>query len=413
MLLNSNPVEESDFDEREILDGFVYGTIELTESGVGTVSADEDFLAMIAGFSVEDSYLTTIATRFDAGASPGVDPDPIPATLPTEPAYEVLPRLMANLAHTGSLRQRIGNRVGSNQGNGNMTLSSSNDPHAPGMTQAGQERGVIWLSTSYERLRPRAGDFALAEQVRQSITGVKFGYDLPGIATDSGNVVVGAFFEYQRSTASVQDSILNTSNITSSARGLGASLTWYGYGGTYADLVGRHMWLRNDIDFLNDSQRGKATSLSLEVGHEIELENNWRITPQVQLSYASVSLNDITGPFGEEVSFRSGGSLRARIGAEVDYDFQTAAGANGSVFFSANLINDASFSPKIDVTAGNQTTTYAPRGSRTLAEFGAGGQVAMNDQSYINGAVYVSRNVGSGGGGGTNVRGQLGVNFNW
>ncbi|MDD7973255.1 autotransporter outer membrane beta-barrel domain-containing protein [Roseinatronobacter alkalisoli] len=412
LLLNDVLVEQTDYDEREILDGFVYGTIELAEAGVGTVSADEDFLAMIAGFDNFDSYLTTIATRFDAGASPGPGPTPTPAALPTAPAYEVLPRLMANLAHTGSLRQRIGNRLGGTPVDGNVTLSSSNDPNAPSMTQAGSEHGVIWLSTSFERLRPRSGDFALADQVRQSINGIKFGYDLPSIRMDSGNLVLGAFVEYQRGNSRVESTIFNSSHsISSTARGLGASLTWYGHGGTYVDVVGRHMWLRNNIDFLDENQRGSASSLSFEVGHEIDMGNNWRVTPQMQLSYASVRLNDITGPLGEEVSFRSMDSVRARIGAEVDYYFQTATGASGSVFLSANLINDVSFSPKIDVTAGNQTTTYAPSGSRTLAEIGAGGQIALNDKSYMNGGVFVSRNIGSGGG--TNVRGQLGLNFNW
>ncbi|MGY6694905.1 MAG: autotransporter outer membrane beta-barrel domain-containing protein [Roseinatronobacter sp.] len=412
LLLNDTPVEQTDYDEREILDGFVYGTIEIAEAGVGTVSADEDFLAMIAGFDNFDSYLTTIATRFDAGASPGQDPTPTPLALPTAPAYEVLPRLMANLAHTGSLRQRIGNRLGGAQGGGDVRLSSSNDPNAPGMMQTGSERGVIWLSTSFERLRPRSGDFALADQVRQSITGVKFGYDLPSFQTGAGDLVFGAFVEYQSSNSRVDSTIFDTSNsISSTARGLGASLTWYGHGGTYVDVVARHMRLRNNIDFLDENQRGSASALSFEVGHEFELDNDWRITPQVQLSYASVSLNDITGPFGEEVSFCSMDSVRARIGAEVEYDFQTATGATGSVFVSANLINDASFSPKIDVTVGNQTTTYAPSGSRTLAEVGAGGQIALNDASYMSGGVFVSRDLGSGGG--TNVRAQLGLNINW
>lgn len=256
LLLNEVPVPEADYAEREVIDGFVFGNIELG-GGAGTVSADEPFLAMIAGLDTADSYLATVATRFAAGASPAPDPDPV-VVLEAEPVYETLPRIMADMAHIGSMRERLGARMGAEAG---ATLSTQG---AAGMAGPG-EGGTVWLSTSYERLRARPGDFALAQSLRSSVTALRFGYDLPSILTEHGHIRFGAFAEYQRASSRIT-SVFGPTGVSSNVLGIGASATWLGTGGTYVDIVGRYLRYRNSIDLVAATHRGRSLSLSVEVG---------------------------------------------------------------------------------------------------------------------------------------------------
>lgn len=66
LLLNETAVDSSGF---VLFDGFLFGNVAITP-GFGTISADNPFLAMIAGFNDFDSYFSAIATSFSAGASP-------------------------------------------------------------------------------------------------------------------------------------------------------------------------------------------------------------------------------------------------------------------------------------------------------------------------------------------------------
>ncbi|MDX0748408.1 autotransporter domain-containing protein [Sinorhizobium medicae] len=48
--------------------------------------------------------------------------------------------------------------------------------------------------------------------------------------------------------------------------------------------------------------------------------DNWALTPQAQLSCASVDFDDFTDPFAARVSLDDGDSLRAWIGMSIDYE---------------------------------------------------------------------------------------------
>jgi outer membrane autotransporter protein len=55
--------------------------------------------------------------------------------------------------------------------------------------------------------------------------------------------------------------------------------------------------------------------LSLETGKRIVVDENWSITPQVQLAYSSVDFDDFTDPFGADVWLDKSDSLKGRLGA--------------------------------------------------------------------------------------------------
>jgi len=74
LTLNGGSVDTSMFD---LINGILFGNVSIA-AGFGTISASDDFLATISGFSSFDSYFTPIATSF----SPGVSPPPPPSTIP-------------------------------------------------------------------------------------------------------------------------------------------------------------------------------------------------------------------------------------------------------------------------------------------------------------------------------------------
>ncbi len=403
--VNEELVEDGDINDREIIDGFVYGNIEIG-GGVGTASADEPFLAMIAGLDDFVSYLATVATRFAAGASPAPDTAPAPVILRAAPLYEALPRMMADLSHVGSMRQHLGARVASSGGDG-LTLSTQG---TTGIAEP-SDTGIVWMTAALERQRFQSRDFALGTSGRQSVSTLQLGYDLPSIVTDFGHIRLGAFAEYKDASSRI-NSIFGAAGIKTKAYGIGASATWMGAGGTYVDVVGFHQRFRNKIDLIEDTQRGHSTSISVELGHEISLGERLSITPQAQLSVASLSLKDIMGPTGEEVEFRRLRSTQGRIGTVLDYRADAASGENFDLFLSADLIREVSFSPKVDVTLGDMTSTLEPRRKRNRLEMGVGGQVDLTSNARMGAALYTTYSLQ-----GKNrldaARGQISLDLKW
>lgn len=400
LVLNDETVEEGDYFEREVLDGFVHGALEIGP-GVGSISADEDFLAMIAGFDSFDSYLTVVATAFAAGASP-----PRPTVLPSEPEFEAAPRIIGNMVHTRGLRDRRGSRINASP----MDTVVSSKGHA-GVTAAEAEAarsGNFWLNLPVVREQPRSGDFVLVDSMRQTRFGLQAGYDFPSIETDNGEVVFGTFIEYQRSDTRIH-SVFGANSISTNALGIGATATWFGHGGTYVDVVGRAMRFRNSFDNA-ERQNAHSVSLSLELGQEVEMRNGWTVTPQAQLSFASISMDSVDGFLGETSEFRNTDSLRGRVGVAFERDWTGGNGENHRLFLIANLIGE-SFNPLVDVTVNNQTNTYEGRSERNMFEFGTGGTFGVGNNSHVSAAVYAGRDLGSGGR--TNLRGELGVSVRW
>lgn len=80
LLLNGVSVDMSLF---ENIAGILFGNVAIPV-GIGSISADDPFLATISGFSNFDSYFSPIATSFSPGASP--PPPPPPAAVIPLPA---------------------------------------------------------------------------------------------------------------------------------------------------------------------------------------------------------------------------------------------------------------------------------------------------------------------------------------
>ncbi|MDX0618727.1 autotransporter domain-containing protein [Sinorhizobium medicae] len=101
--------------------------------------------------------------------------------------------------------------------------------------------------------------------------------------------------------------------------------------------------------------------------------DNWALTPQAQLSCASVDFDDFTDPFAARVSLDDGDSLRAWIGMSIDYE-NVWQGQQGDtrrmgVYGIANVIHDMSGRMRArmsEVTLDSQPEDRRDRPSRQL-----------------------------------------------
>ena len=194
--------------------------------------------------------------------------------------------------------------------------------------------------------------------------------------TADGSLTAGLTAQYSRHYASVFSAYGNGSNSTEDF-GLGASLTWRGAEGTYFDLQGQVMRFSTDLNAagysLVQDNGGAGFAASIEAGHAFSLDGAWALTPQAQLSYASVGFDKFTDRFGSEVSLNKGASLKGRIGLSLDYqtEWQDADGrtASSTLYGTTNLTYE--FLDGANVAVSGTDLKFA--GQKFGAELGLGG----------------------------------------
>lgn len=107
----------------------------------------------------------------------------------------------------------------------------------------------------------------------------------------------------------------------------------------------------------------------------MQLDERWSITPQAQLSYASVSFDSFVDRFGSEISLDSGDSLVGRLGLAVDYrtEDQGEDGRNSStaLYGIGNLTYE--FLDGAAVVVSGTGLSFA--GQKFGAELGLGGTI--------------------------------------
>lgn len=275
---------------------------------------------------------------------------------PTTPTFENYPVALLGMIDLPTLRQRVGGRTEAADG--------------------------IWT-----RIEGAAGHYEASE----SSTGASYDSSLflaqirlerPIFADAGGSLVAGLTAQYSTNTADVTSSFGDGRNATESL-GVGASLTWRGTEGTYADLQAQFASFSTDLDAIGyslvEDNAGAGFAISLEVGHEVTLDESWSITPQGQLSYASVSFDSFIDAFGSEISLESGDSLVGRLGLAVDYrsDWQDGDGrkASSALYGIGNLTYE--FLNGAAVVASGTGLNYA--GQKFGAELGLGGTIEWAD----------------------------------
>ncbi|WP_187326992.1 autotransporter outer membrane beta-barrel domain-containing protein [Martelella lutilitoris] len=236
---------------------------------------------------------------------------------PYVPLYEAYPSVLLQMSRPSSLDRRAGARY-----DGGAALT------------AGPAPAALWGRT--------AGDFSHFDP-KSATTGydydlsaVQFEAGLDGLLLDSaeGALIGGLTGHYRNGEAKIS-SPYGASKIHPDGWGLGATLTWFGENGFYADGQALATWYSSelkaeDLPLAPEDSDAFAYAFSAEIGQAFALSDGLSLTPQAQLAFTSVHIDGFTGAYSDKVDFDDGQSLFARLGAKLEKTaaWQDAAGVS-------------------------------------------------------------------------------------
>ncbi len=199
--------------------------------------------------------------------------------------------------------------------------------------------------------------------------GVETGFVVP---TDAPGLMLGVSAHYRDGEADVE----RGGKIEVSGVGVGASATWRGEDGWYAD--GEFSYTRfEDVDLSSETRGmvasgldGEGHAIGVEVGRRMEMDG-FALIPRGGLTWTWVDVDgfaDVSGITGSgRVSFRSEDSVRARVGALLE---------NGQTYASLDVERDLSESREA-MASGARLRSEA---ESTWARLGVGGVMTLDAQ---------------------------------
>lgn len=168
--------------------------------------------------------------------------------------------------------------------------------------------------------------------------------------------------------------------------------TWLGDKGQYTDIVVKQGKLNNE--FTNYAEAGVTTgdydmwgtSISAEYGQKLEMENDWYITPQAQLTYMRIGGEDYTATVTKDgksnpmqVSQDGMDSFVGRIGFEAGKNISE----KGSVYAKASLLHEFAGEADTTLVYMGKPGTYSQDLGDTWYECGFGVNYKTSDSSYV------------------------------
>ncbi|WP_283194140.1 autotransporter outer membrane beta-barrel domain-containing protein [Rhizobium sp. AN80A] len=282
--------------------------------------------------------------------------------------YEAYPEMLQALNGLGTLKQRVGDRY----------WRTATDPVA-----ASGPDGV-WFRTGGMHGGVDPGFSTSGGSYDYNLWKSEGGVDGELFQNDSGRLIGGVSAHLGTISGDIS-SIYGNGKVDTLGYGVGATLTWYGEDGFYADAQSQATFYDTDLKSdlldgsLTDGNSGFGYALSIETGRRFATSGAWTITPQAQLVYSSVNFNDFRDRFGAAVSLDRGDSLNGRIGVALDHDasWQRADGktANAKLYGSADLYYEF-----LDGSAVNVADlVFGSENDRLAAGITLGGEYSWND----------------------------------
>ncbi|RTL99911.1 MAG: autotransporter outer membrane beta-barrel domain-containing protein [Hyphomicrobiales bacterium] len=297
-----------------------------------------------------------------------------PLYSPAVPIYEAYAGILQSFTQLGTLQQRMGNR--SWTGASQSATGDSNQGGSP-----------IWgrVEASHSEFEP--GTTTTGTDYDADLWRLQAGLDVLLSETASGMLVGGLTVHYGTVKSDVSSSF-GTGSIDATGYGFGGTLTWYGKNGFYVDTQAELTWFNSDLSSatlgrtLADGNNGFGYGLGIEAGQKIALQGNWSLTPQAQLSYASVDFDSFTDPYGAFVSNGSSDSLIGRLGLSADYEseWKDKAGrtSRSHVYGIGNLYYDFLDGTDVDVSGTGLTS----KSQQLWGGLGVGGSLSWADDRY-------------------------------
>ncbi len=346
-----------------------------------------------------DWYLRSSLINPDVPPGTAVPPDTASAPLyqPGVPLYEAYPQLLLAMNILPTLQQRVGNRQWSGGG---------------GSTALGTAAEGGWIRTEGMHGKVEPDSSTSATSYDYDFWKLQAGADGELYTNGNGTLIGGITAHYETLSGNI-NSVYGNGDVDTNGYGGGATLTWYGNDGFYADAQGQVTWYDSDLKSslagtMTNGNRGFGYALSLEAGKRFATSGPWSITPQAQLVYSSVDFDSFDDRFGARVSPGDGDSLIGRLGVALDREesWQRANGQTGRAKFYgiANLYGEALDGTTVDVSgAGFKSKNHPVWGGVTLGtsydwngdRFSLYGETAVKSSLKDFGDSYaVSGNVG-------------------
>lgn len=161
--------------------------------------------------------------------------------------------------------------------------------------------------------------------------------------------------------------------------------TWLGDKGHYADIVLKQGRLSNDFDIYTEAGHTSGdydawgTSLSGEYGMKVDLDGDWYVTPQAQLTLMRICGEDYTTNNGIKVNQDSLESAVGRVGFEVGKRISDS----GSIYAKASLLHDFAGSADTYLSLNGLTNSYHQDIGDTWCEAGFGFNYKTSENSYV------------------------------
>ncbi|MDR1828562.1 MAG: autotransporter outer membrane beta-barrel domain-containing protein [Methylobacteriaceae bacterium] len=250
---------------------------------------------------------------------------------PYAPLMEAYPRaLLEVLSDFDTYKQRVGGRY---EGSAELT---------------GRPPVYAFAMLKGERMETTPHRSTTGASSRTTNRRIVSGFDVQLADTGAYSVFAGLNAIFGRSDTRVSSRFGNGSVSTEYA-GVGATLTWLNNSGTYIDLQGKALWMKSDLSSdllgnLTGSHHVFGYAVSIEAGHEFRLNSEWSLTPQAQLIYGSLDMDEFSDRFGNRYSAGNSDSLRGRVGLAAEYR-KTSRNAKGEtaqtkIYGIVNLYGD-------------------------------------------------------------------------
>ena len=276
------------------------------------------------------------------------------------PLYEAYPQALRMLNGVSTLRQRIGSRQ-----------------------WAGQ---AVWgrMEGGHSRLEPVVS--STGANLSADRWKMEFGMDQPFADAVMGGQLTGGLTVHYGEVQAKVASANGDGRIDTRGFGFGAGLTWNGGGGGYADAQVQGSWFDSDLTSSQLGRRaggvdgvdGDGYAASLEVGKTLAAGSSIRLTPQIQLTYASTSFESFSDSFGAVVSDDKSDSLRARLGLAVDRAW-TAGEGEGRLYSLVNVSHEFLGGTRVDVSGA----ALDARNRRAWMGAAVGGDYAWGQGRYM------------------------------
>ncbi len=312
---------------------------------------------------------------------------------PAIAAYEAYPAALSELNGLPSLRQR--SSFDGRQGKRPETVNT-------------------WLFMEGERDRQDMRDSQSGDVYKARRFTVNTGADF-FLAESTGGYLVGGLMLNYGSGSADNDTSYGSGRIETSGYGLGATLTWFGKNGFYAD--GQIRLNRFSSDLSEKSSGNVATGLeatgyaaSLEIGQRWKVGYGLTVEPQAQLTLSSVDFASFSDGNGRDISLQDGSKLTGRVGATINKEWTDSDGQRQKLYGILNFHKEFGNGTAIAVDG----TEYRSSSSPLAAEIGAGGEYGWKIGGGLEGSIFgemaASRSLSNAD---TGLKGTVGLRLKW